>query len=164
MTMFKRVSVIVMLAIYLVLIPVFFRGSQYVLHVFIMCSQLSIVSLTVRVVFNVGELSFGQVVFVMAGAYASAILSIEAGLAFLAFFTLVWFNFGGICRFNWPSDFQAAGNILFHPDCDSDRSRETRHPRVFEVSGWASGVPWHTQARGCSYRQIDLGTAVRRYR
>lgn len=82
MTMFKRVSIIVMLAIYLVLIPVFFRGSQYVLHVFIMCSQLSIVSLTVRVVFNVGELSFGQVVFVMAGAYASAILSTKVGLPF----------------------------------------------------------------------------------
>jgi len=82
MTTFKRVSVVVILVIFLVLVPLLFRDSQYVLHVFIMCSQLSIVSLTVRVVFTVGELSFGQVVFVMAGAYASAILSTKMGLPF----------------------------------------------------------------------------------
>jgi len=74
--------VIIVAAIYLVVIPLLFRGNNYVLHVFILCSQLSIAGLTVRLMYTAGELTFGQVAFVMVGAYGSAILAIKAGFPF----------------------------------------------------------------------------------
>ena len=78
-----KLCLIVLLAfIYLVGVPVLFRGDRYVLHVFILCSQLSIVALTVRLMFISGELTFGQVAFVMFGAYGSAILTMKTGMSF----------------------------------------------------------------------------------
>ena len=70
------------LAVYLVLIPYVWRDDRYVLHVFILCSQLSIVALTVRLIFVAGELTFGQVALVMFGAYASYLLTKKADLSF----------------------------------------------------------------------------------
>ena len=78
-----RVCLVAFLAaIYLVAIPLLFRHNNYVLHVFILCSQLSIVALTVRLMYTAGELTFGQVAFVMVGAYGSAILAMKAGFPF----------------------------------------------------------------------------------
>jgi len=74
--------IIILAAIYLVGIPILFRHNNYVLHVFILCSQLSIVALTVRLVYTTGELTFGQVAFVMFGAYGSGILAMKAGFSF----------------------------------------------------------------------------------
>lgn len=74
--------IIVALVLYLVLIPAFFHSNNYIIHVFILCSQLSVVSLTVRGIFVSGELTFGQVAFVMFGAYASAVLTTKAGMPF----------------------------------------------------------------------------------
>ena len=47
-------SVIIVAAIYLVVIPLLFRGNNYVLHDFVLCSQLSIVGLTVRLMYTAG--------------------------------------------------------------------------------------------------------------
>ena len=82
MTKRKLLTAIVLLALYLVAVPLFYRQDNYVLHVFILCSQLSIVALSVRMVYTVGELTFGQVAFVMFGAYGSALLSTRLGLTF----------------------------------------------------------------------------------
>lgn len=76
------IATIVLLLVYLVAIPLLFRDNKYVLHVFILCSQVSIVAITVRGIFVCGELTFGQVAFVMVGAYSSAILTTKAGLPF----------------------------------------------------------------------------------
>lgn len=76
------IIIIVLLLIYLVAIPLLFRDEKYVLHVFILCSQISIVALTVRGIYVSGELTFGQVAFVMIGAYSSALLTTQAGLSF----------------------------------------------------------------------------------
>jgi branched-chain amino acid transport system permease protein len=78
----KWLMVVALLAIYLVGIPYVWRDERYVLHVFILCSQLSIVALTVRLIFIAGELTFGQVALVMFGAYTSAILVKKAEFSF----------------------------------------------------------------------------------
>jgi branched-chain amino acid transport system permease protein len=78
----RPLMVILGLALYLVVIPYGWREDRYVLHVFILCSQLSIVALTVRLIFIAGELTFGQVALVMVGAYASALLTKKAELSF----------------------------------------------------------------------------------
>jgi branched-chain amino acid transport system permease protein len=82
MNRLKQCLIGVLALIYLVGIPFLFRGDKYVLHVFILCSQLSIVGLTVRLMFISGELTFGQVAFVMFGAYGSAILTMKTGMSF----------------------------------------------------------------------------------
>ena len=79
---FRRYIIITLAGIYLVAIPHLFHDDNYVLHVFILCSQLSIVGLTVRLMYTAGELTFGQVAFVMFGAYSSGILSMKAGFPF----------------------------------------------------------------------------------
>ncbi len=73
--------VLAIIGIYLLGVPLLFHNNNYVLHVFIICSQVSIVALTVRLVYLTGELTFGQVAYVMIGAYASAILSSRYGVA-----------------------------------------------------------------------------------
>jgi branched-chain amino acid transport system permease protein len=78
----KHYLIVVLAFIYLVAIPFLFRDNNYVLHVFILSSQLSIVALTVRLMFTAGELTFGQVAFVLFGAYTSAVLTMKAGLSF----------------------------------------------------------------------------------
>lgn len=78
----KLLPIAILLAVYLVAMPLGFRDNSYVIHVFILGSQLSIVALTVRLIYNVGELTFGQVAFVMVGAYSSALLTTQAGLSF----------------------------------------------------------------------------------
>jgi branched-chain amino acid transport system permease protein len=79
---FKPLMIITGLALYLAVIPYVWRDDPYVLHVFILCSQLSIVALTVRLIFIAGELTFGQVALVMFGAYASALLAKKADFSF----------------------------------------------------------------------------------
>lgn len=78
----KPFLVIISLVLYLGVIPYVWHKERYVLHVFILCSQLSIVALTVRIIFISGELTFGQVALVMFGAYTSAILTKKVELSF----------------------------------------------------------------------------------
>jgi len=79
---FRLLAIIVLLVLFVLVIPILFRNDNYILHVFILASEISIVALTVRLMYITGEFTFGQVAFVMFGAYSSALLATKAGVPF----------------------------------------------------------------------------------
>ena len=82
MMLSKRLAILLLLLSYLVVIPLVFRQDRYVLHVFIVASEVAVVAMAVRLMNTAGELTFGQVAFVMLGAYFSALLVIKTNLSF----------------------------------------------------------------------------------
>ncbi len=82
MIQYKRISILIILIFYLGVIPLVFRQDSYVLHVFIIASEVAVVAMSVRLMNTAGELSFGQVAFVMLGAYFSALIVMKLELSF----------------------------------------------------------------------------------
>jgi branched-chain amino acid transport system permease protein len=78
----KLIIIIIIVAIYFVTIPLFFRNSSYLLSVIIYSSILSCASLGVWLTFVIGRTNIGQASFVGIGGYVTAILLTKLGLSF----------------------------------------------------------------------------------
>lgn len=74
--------IIMMGAIYLFAIPIFFHNSPYFLSVIINSSILSCISLGVWLTFSIGRINIGQAAFVGVGGYTTAILMTKLGMSF----------------------------------------------------------------------------------
>lgn len=70
------------LAVYLVVIPLVFRNSPYVLGVLSTASMLSLISLGVWLTFAIGRINIGQASFALVGGYVTAILMTKYGVSF----------------------------------------------------------------------------------
>lgn len=78
-----RIGALVLLAfVYLVLIPVYFGASPYILRVVSTASVLSVIGLGVWLTFAIGRINIGQAAFALIGGYATAILSTRWGLSY----------------------------------------------------------------------------------
>ncbi len=77
-----NVSIGILLLIYLVLFPVFFRNANYLLNIVITSSVLSIISLGVWITFSIGRINIGQGAFAGIGGYTVAILMMRYGVSF----------------------------------------------------------------------------------
>src|SRR6056297_2718424 len=77
-----NVSIGILLLIYLVLFPLFFRNANYLLNIVITSSVLSIISLGVWVTFSIGRINIGQGAFAGIGGYTVAILMMRYGVSF----------------------------------------------------------------------------------
>ena len=75
---------VVLLLLLAAILPAF-AGGQYVMHLLIMTFFYAMLSTSLNLIVGyVGELSLGHAAFFGLGAYASAVLSLEAGLPFFA--------------------------------------------------------------------------------
>ncbi len=78
-----RIGGLALLAlVYLILIPVYFGASPYILRVISTASVLSVISLGVWLTFAIGRINLGQAAFALIGGYATAILSTRWGLSY----------------------------------------------------------------------------------
>jgi branched-chain amino acid transport system permease protein len=68
--------------VYLVLLPVHFSHSPYILRVVSIASVLSVISLGVWLTFAIGRINIGQAAFALIGGYATAILTTRFGLSY----------------------------------------------------------------------------------
>lgn len=68
--------------VYLVLFPLFFRDSFYILGVVTNASVLSVISLGVWVTFSIGRINISQGAYALIGGYTTAILLTRYGLSF----------------------------------------------------------------------------------
>jgi branched-chain amino acid transport system permease protein len=68
--------------IYLVVLPVWFAGSTYILGVLTNASILSFISLGVWVTFAIGRINISQGAFALIGGYTAAILATRYGVSF----------------------------------------------------------------------------------
>ena len=76
------VLIAVVALMYLVVLPVAFAGSPYVLRVLATVSALSVISLGVWLTFAIGRINIGQGAFALVGGYATAIMSTRWELSF----------------------------------------------------------------------------------
>jgi len=74
--------------VYLVLFPLFYRDSKYILGVVTTASMLSVISLGVWVTFAIGRSNISQGAFALIGGYTTAILSVRYGVPFWICFPL----------------------------------------------------------------------------
>jgi branched-chain amino acid transport system permease protein len=72
---------IVALIVFLCLVPVIIK-SNYWLHVFIIIAINILVAVSLRTIFLTGEVCLGIAGFMLLGGYASALLTLKAGLSF----------------------------------------------------------------------------------
>lgn len=68
--------------VYVVVLPIAFADSPYVLRVLATASVLSVISLGVWLTFAIGRINIGQGAFALVGGYATAILSTRWGISF----------------------------------------------------------------------------------
>jgi len=78
----EKYAIGILATIYLVVIPVFYHQSFYVLNIIIMASIVSVISLGVWLTFRLGLMNIGQAAFCTIGGYTTALLSIKGGLSF----------------------------------------------------------------------------------
>lgn len=78
----RAVVIAVLSLLYLLIIPVIFHGDNYVLNVIITSSILSIISMGVWLIFNIGRINIGQGAFALIGAYVTAIFAVRFHLSF----------------------------------------------------------------------------------
>jgi branched-chain amino acid transport system permease protein len=67
---------------YFVIIPICYRDSNYILHLIITSSIISISSMGVWLTFRLGFMNIGQAAYCTIGGYVTALLSVKAGLSF----------------------------------------------------------------------------------
>src|SRR2546421_9604031 len=78
----RVVAALAGLALYLVVVPLVFRESRYLLGVLTTASALSLISLGVWLTFAIGRINIGQAAFALVGGYTTAILSVKLGVSF----------------------------------------------------------------------------------
>ncbi|EEX47872.1 branched-chain amino acid ABC transporter permease [Jonquetella anthropi] len=78
----KFAALLLILAVYLVVIPLVFRGHPYFLGVLTQASVLSVISAGVWLMFYIGRINIGQGAFALIGGYTAAILMKKIGLSF----------------------------------------------------------------------------------
>jgi branched-chain amino acid transport system permease protein len=78
----KSLVLVILGAIYLIFIPLFYHDSNYLLNVIITTSALSLMALGVWLTFTLGLINIGQGAFATIGAYVTAVLSVRYGLPF----------------------------------------------------------------------------------
>jgi len=71
-----------LLLVYFVIIPICYRDSNYIMHLIITFSIISISSMGVWLTFRLGFMNIGQAAFCTIGGYVTALLSTKAGLSF----------------------------------------------------------------------------------
>lgn len=69
-------------AVYLIVLPLVFQDSRYILGVITTASTLALISLGVWLTFAIGRINIGQGAFALIGGYAAAILTTRGGLSF----------------------------------------------------------------------------------
>ena len=67
---------------YLVVLPLYFADSNYILSVIINATLLSFISLGVWLTFAIGRINISQGAYTLIGGYATAILSTRYGVSF----------------------------------------------------------------------------------
>lgn len=75
-------GLIALLLVYLLILPLSFRGDDYFLSVLINASLLSVASLGVWVTFSIGRINISQGAFCMIGGYVTAILIKDYNFSF----------------------------------------------------------------------------------
>ena len=78
----KALVISMIVFLYLVAFPLYFRHSNYLLNIVITASILSCISLGVWLTFSIGRINIGQGAFAAIGGYTSAILMTRLGLSF----------------------------------------------------------------------------------
>lgn len=78
----RRAGLAALAALYLVVVPLVYGDSPYVLRVLTISSVLSVISLGVWVTFAIGRINLGQAGFALLGAYTTAILSTRWAVPF----------------------------------------------------------------------------------
>ncbi len=82
LTPFRLAGLALLAFVYLVVLPAWFAGSNYILGVLTNASILSFISLGVWVTFAIGRINISQGAFALIGGYTAAILSTRYGLSF----------------------------------------------------------------------------------
>ncbi len=62
------------------LIPIFLAGSEYYLHVFILCGINVMLAISLRAISTTGQTSLGHAGFMSIGAYTSGVLTMKLGI------------------------------------------------------------------------------------
>lgn len=78
----KAIIIYIIIFIYLIAFPLYFRDSRYLLNIVITSSILSCISLGVWLMFCIGRINIGQGAFAGIGGYTMAILMTKAGWSF----------------------------------------------------------------------------------
>lgn len=78
----KAIAVAILVFIYLIVFPLYFRHDRYLLNIVITSSMLSCISLGVWLTFCIGRINIGQGAFAALGGYTIAILMTKVGLSF----------------------------------------------------------------------------------
>ena len=82
---------LVLWVIFVFLIPIFFRNSNYYIIVLILCGINIILASSLRLIASVGQMSMGTMAFAGIGAYTSAILMMRLNFPIWAAFPLAGF-------------------------------------------------------------------------
>lgn len=82
LTSSKAIIACIILFIYLIAFPLYFRNSNYLLNIMITASILSCISLGVWLMFCIGRINIGQGAFAAIGGYTTAILMTRVGVSF----------------------------------------------------------------------------------
>jgi branched-chain amino acid transport system permease protein len=67
--------------LYLVIIPVLFHDSSYILSILVNCSIMAVIAMGVWVTFSLGLVNIGQSSFCLIGGYTTGILATKLGLS-----------------------------------------------------------------------------------
>lgn len=78
----RYIGLFVLGIIYLIVIPLIWGHSSFILNIAITASIFSIAALGVWICFKVGLMNMGQSIFLALGGYCTAILSVKLGLSF----------------------------------------------------------------------------------
>ncbi|MBD3304729.1 branched-chain amino acid ABC transporter permease [candidate division KSB3 bacterium] len=78
----KVMTGIILIFLYLIVFPLYFRHDRYLLNIAITSSILSCISLGVWLTFSIGRINIGQGAFAAFGGYTTAILMTKVGLSF----------------------------------------------------------------------------------
>lgn len=78
----RFVTLLILGIIYLIVIPLLWSDSAFLLNIVITASVFSIAALGVWLCFTLGLINIGQGVFIAIGGYTTAILSVKLGLSF----------------------------------------------------------------------------------
>jgi len=77
----KEGSILLVLLAVLLLLPTYFHGNQYIMHILIMCLIYSVVAVAWNFILGyAGIFTFGQFGFFAVGAYASGMLTLSLGI------------------------------------------------------------------------------------
>ena len=81
MISWRNIGIISLLIVYLVIIPLFFHNSSYVMSILVNCSIMAVIAMGVWITFSLGLVNIGQSSFCLIGGYTTGILATRYGLS-----------------------------------------------------------------------------------